>query len=198
MPSPTLSLALPLLYVFTTFINRPRPVHTTSNHGEDTFCYAFLLLIHARAELCVFRLQQSVNPTAFRRLLREIRQLQTEPPEGIRISTDDEDILDVTGIIQGPGTSSLVFASTCTIAALPPSLLPPPPPRVLVHVRFSLTNPFVSHPPPPFIELAGTPYEGGYFRVKFKFTEEFPAAPPKCGFNVFSFFKRPSFPKHAC
>ncbi|KAG9041754.1 hypothetical protein FS837_011803 [Tulasnella sp. UAMH 9824] len=73
----------------------------------------------------------SVNPTAFRRLVREIRQLQTEPPEGIRISTDDEDILDVTGIIQGP---------------------------------------------------AGTPYEGGYFRVKFKFTEEFPAAPPKCWF----------------
>lgn len=26
----------------------------------------------------------------------------------------------------------------------------------------------------------GTPYEGGYFKVKFKFTEEFPAAPPKC------------------
>lgn len=26
----------------------------------------------------------------------------------------------------------------------------------------------------------GTPYEGGYFRVKFQFTEEFPAVPPKC------------------
>ena len=26
----------------------------------------------------------------------------------------------------------------------------------------------------------GTPYQGGYFRVKFDFTEEFPAAPPKC------------------
>jgi len=26
----------------------------------------------------------------------------------------------------------------------------------------------------------GTPYAGGYFRVKFKFTDEFPAAPPKC------------------
>ncbi|KAG8908825.1 hypothetical protein FRB99_003063 [Tulasnella sp. 403] len=75
----------------------------------------------------------SVNPTAFRRLVREIRQLQTEPPEGIRISTEEENILDVTGIIQGPD---------------------------------------------------GTPYEGGYFRVKFKFTEEFPAAPPKCWFTT--------------
>jgi len=26
----------------------------------------------------------------------------------------------------------------------------------------------------------GTPYAGGYFYVKFKFTDEFPAAPPKC------------------
>lgn len=31
--------------------------------------------------------------------------------------------------------------------------------------------------------VEGTPYAGGYFRVKFKFTEEFPAAPPKCAFN---------------
>ena len=28
--------------------------------------------------------------------------------------------------------------------------------------------------------IEGTPYAGGYFRVKFMFTEEFPAAPPKC------------------
>ena len=30
----------------------------------------------------------------------------------------------------------------------------------------------------PLVE--GTPYAGGYFRVKFRFTNEFPAAPPKC------------------
>jgi ubiquitin-protein ligase len=32
----------------------------------------------------------------------------------------------------------------------------------------------------------GTPYAGGYFRVKFKFTEEFPAAPPKCASPSFT------------
>ncbi len=26
----------------------------------------------------------------------------------------------------------------------------------------------------------GTPYAGGYFKVKFRFTNEFPAVPPKC------------------
>jgi len=66
-----------------------------------------------------------------RRLMREISELKNSPPEGIRISTNEDNMLDVTGIIQGP---------------------------------------------------EGTPYSGGYFRVKFKFTEEFPAAPPKCWF----------------
>jgi len=63
--------------------------------------------------------------------MRELSELKNSPPEGIRVITSDDNMLDVTGIIEGP---------------------------------------------------EGTPYAGGYFRVKFKFTEEFPAAPPKCWF----------------
>ncbi|KAF9810296.1 hypothetical protein IEO21_07024 [Rhodonia placenta] len=66
-----------------------------------------------------------------RRLMRELSELQTSPPEGIRVVASEDNMLDVTGIIEGP---------------------------------------------------EGTPYAGGYFRVKFHFTEEFPAAPPKCRF----------------
>ncbi|KAK1227873.1 hypothetical protein PQX77_009116 [Marasmius sp. AFHP31] len=73
----------------------------------------------------------SVSPAAMRRLMREIGDLKKSPPEGIRVQTSEENMLDVTGIIQGP---------------------------------------------------EGTPYAGGYFKVKFRFTEEFPAAPPKCWF----------------
>ncbi|TFK37525.1 ubiquitin-conjugating enzyme/RWD-like protein [Crucibulum laeve] len=73
----------------------------------------------------------SVGPAVMRRIMRELTELKMSPPEGIRVQTSDEDMLDVTGIIEGP---------------------------------------------------EGTPYAGGYFRVKFKFTEEFPAAPPKCWF----------------
>ncbi|KAF8556788.1 hypothetical protein OG21DRAFT_1408373, partial [Imleria badia] len=73
----------------------------------------------------------SVTPATMRRLMREISELKNSPAEGIRIVTSDENILDVTGIIEGP---------------------------------------------------EGTPYVGGYFRVRFKFTEEFPAGPPKCWF----------------
>jgi len=76
----------------------------------------------------------SLRPAVMRRLMKEIAQLKTEPLEGIRVASPDEDMLDVTGIIEGP---------------------------------------------------AGTPYEGGYFRVKFSFTEEFPSAPPRCMYTSF-------------
>ena len=69
-----------------------------------------------------------VSPAAFRKLVKEINQLRTEPPEGIRVTTNEENMLDVTGIIAGP---------------------------------------------------EGTPYAGGYFHVRFTFTDEFPAAPPR-------------------
>ncbi|KAK6977030.1 ubiquitin-conjugating enzyme E2 S-B [Favolaschia claudopus] len=73
----------------------------------------------------------SLPPTVVRRLMREITQLKNSPPEGIRVQTNDDNMLDLTGLIEGP---------------------------------------------------EGTPYAGGYFKVKFSFTEEFPAAPPKCWF----------------
>ncbi|KAF5337995.1 hypothetical protein D9758_014336 [Tetrapyrgos nigripes] len=71
----------------------------------------------------------SVNQAAMRRIVREVTNLKKNPPEGIRVQTSEENIYDITGIIEGP---------------------------------------------------EGTPYAGGYFRVKFRFTEEFPAAPPRC------------------
>lgn len=86
-----------------------------------------------------------------RRLMRELVQLKNEPPEGIRVSHPEDDMLDVTGIIEGPGECSYVFEPISSVTD---------------HVRYWST--------------AGTPYEGGYFRVKFNFTEEFPEAPPKC------------------
>ena len=35
--------------------------------------------------------------------MRELAELKKSPPEGIRIQTSEEDMLDVTGIIEGPG-----------------------------------------------------------------------------------------------
>jgi len=35
--------------------------------------------------------------------MRELKDLEKNPPEGIRIQSNEEDMLDVTGIIEGPG-----------------------------------------------------------------------------------------------
>jgi ubiquitin-conjugating enzyme E2 S len=94
-----------------------------------------------------FDLHQSIPYAAMRRLLRELKELRTSPPEGIRVQLSEESVLDVVGIIEGPGASC-------------------------------------EYPEQSYLDrrvfAEGTPYQGGYFRVKFEFTEEFPAAPPKC------------------
>jgi hypothetical protein len=35
--------------------------------------------------------------------MREISEMQSSPPEGIRIVTNEDNLLDVTGTIEGPG-----------------------------------------------------------------------------------------------
>ena len=39
-----------------------------------------------------------------RRLMKELAELQANPPDGVRVVTNEENMLDVTGIIEGPGT----------------------------------------------------------------------------------------------
>lgn len=46
---------------------------------------------------------QSLSPAALRRLMRELSELKNSPPEGIRIQTSEDNMLDVIGIIEGPG-----------------------------------------------------------------------------------------------
>lgn len=51
--------------------------------------------------------------------MRELIQLKNEPPEGIRIVTPDDNMLDVTGIIEGPGALLLrarLFILVCIVA----------------------------------------------------------------------------------
>jgi ubiquitin-conjugating enzyme E2 S len=93
--------------------------------------------------------------------MRELSELKKSPPEGIRIQTSEEDMLDVTGIIEGPGE----YANNASRGN-----------------AFLSSNRQVADK----CGSEGTPYAGGYFRVKFKFTEEFPAAPPKCASPLFT------------
>ena len=56
-----------------------------------------------------------------RRLMRELSELETNPPEGIRVSTSEDNMLDVTGIIRGPGAykSSMFCAPTNDVWCVP-------------------------------------------------------------------------------
>ena len=82
-------------------------------------------------------------------MMRELNELRTNPPDGIRVVVNEDNMLDVTGLVEGPGAHYL---------------------KALIPHDTLLTRPVAE----------GTPYAGGYFRVRFNFTEEFPAAPPKC------------------
>ncbi|KAI5480912.1 hypothetical protein MNV49_006721 [Pseudohyphozyma bogoriensis] len=83
----------------------------------------------------------SLAPSTLRRLMRELSQLASNPPEGIALSK--ESMASLSGEeIDGYGTD-------------------------LSNIRA-----WVAGPP-------GTPFEGGYFKIRFSFGDDFPAAPPK-------------------
>lgn len=46
---------------------------------------------------------KSIPYAATRRLMRELKELRTSPPEGIRVQLNEESALDVVGIVEGPG-----------------------------------------------------------------------------------------------
>ncbi|GAN03983.1 ubiquitin-conjugating enzyme E2 S-like [Mucor ambiguus] len=70
----------------------------------------------------------TLSSKAIKRIVKELQQLQTSPPEDIQIIVDDENLTEVQAWIRGPD---------------------------------------------------GTPYEGGYFKVKLQMDESFPDTPPK-------------------
>lgn len=70
---------------------------------------------------------QSLSPQVVRRLLKEIRCLQVAPLDGIRVESDDCDLLAFKGWIQGPdgtpyegGSFLVTFEFTYEYPALPP------------------------------------------------------------------------------
>ena len=60
-------------------------------------------LLLSKPLLTFFSSCQSLRPAVLRRLMKELMQLKKEPLEGIRVITPEENMLDVTGIIEGPG-----------------------------------------------------------------------------------------------
>ncbi|XP_041371115.1 ubiquitin-conjugating enzyme E2 S-like [Gigantopelta aegis] len=74
---------------------------------------------------------ENLSPQIIRQVSKELGDLTSRPPEGIKVFMNDEDITDIQAVIDGP---------------------------------------------------AGTPYAGGYFRMKLVLGKKFPSEPPKAYF----------------
>jgi hypothetical protein len=46
-----------------------------------------------------------LQPATVRKIIKELAQLKSDPPEDIRVQLDEEDVLQFVGIIAGPGES---------------------------------------------------------------------------------------------
>jgi hypothetical protein len=56
---------------------------------------------------------QSLTPQALRLLSKETVTLRNDPPEGVRIVVDEEDLTAVEGWVQGPGKTYNLFQVVC-------------------------------------------------------------------------------------
>jgi ubiquitin-conjugating enzyme E2 S len=54
---------------------------------------------------------ENLSPQIIRRLIKEMNDLVNDPPEGINVKFDDEDITDIQAYIEGPGNIHSRFSS---------------------------------------------------------------------------------------
>lgn len=50
---------------------------------------------------------ENLSPQIIRQLTKELHELVTEPPEGIKVQINEEDITDIQAYIDGPGLSAI-------------------------------------------------------------------------------------------
>ena len=93
-------------------------------------------------------------------------------PHSSQVILNDDNLTDLQAEYEGPGGRQLHGSGLpdCNFAAKPLGV------RRLA--RFCPAHP-AGRPPPPRLHAAGTPYEGGLFRMRLTIGPEFPNAPPK-------------------
>lgn len=52
---------------------------------------------------------ENFSPQIIKRVAKELQELATNPPEGIKVFTSDDDITNIQATIEGPGLDCLVF-----------------------------------------------------------------------------------------
>lgn len=51
---------------------------------------------------------ENLSPQIIRRVTREISELVNQPPEGIRVLLNEEDVTDIQAVIEGPGMHKFI------------------------------------------------------------------------------------------
>jgi ubiquitin-conjugating enzyme E2 S len=52
---------------------------------------------------------ENLSPQIIRRVVKEMNDLVNDPPEGIKVNINDEDITDIQAYIEGPGSTVLSY-----------------------------------------------------------------------------------------
>jgi ubiquitin-conjugating enzyme E2 S len=52
---------------------------------------------------------ENLSPQIIRRVVKEMNDLVNDPPEGIKVNINDEDITDIQAYIEGPGNKQSSF-----------------------------------------------------------------------------------------
>ena len=105
---------------------------------------------------------ENFAPAVLKRLAKEMQDMQREPPEGIKVFVNDDDITDIQAVIAGPGPCG-------------------GPQGERRHRRAWLTLRRTTLPWGR--STAQTPYAGGAFRIKLTLSDDFPTTPPKGPFS---------------
>lgn len=144
--------------------------------------------------ICGFQTSSNVenlHPQIIKQVSKELTSLTNDPPEGIKVFVNEQDITDIQATIEGPGTVflwcfcfwNLRIFSLYRAAKWCINL----PCEGYAFTPVKLCIPLIDRHPRlksqlecfPCLFLAGTPYEGGLFRVKLVLGKDYPTAPPK-------------------
>lgn len=66
----------------------------------------------------IFNLQnvENLSPQIIRRVVKELNDLVDQPPEGIKITINDEDVTDIQAYIEGPGKHKPNQTNICYVS----------------------------------------------------------------------------------
>ena len=140
---------------------------------------SYVLDIYKHTSFNAFTMSQNVNPRVMGRLNKELKQLMSSPPEGVRFVPGDMDTLTEVHVeMDGPGKKEIC---RLLLGCDPNITLLNQVPSEVVHIsvraispsrRRRFTSLFSSFP-------EQTPYEGGTFRMKLVLGQDYPQAPPR-------------------